>query len=273
MPSSKTAHEPTRAVVYKRIGDAALSLHVFEPPQHKPEEKRAAIVFFFGGGWRGGSPHQFYPHCAYLASRGMVAMAAEYRTESSHGTTPFACVADGKSAVRWIRREARSLGIDPDRIAAGGGSAGGHVAAATGTLTAFDEPDEDPAIRSKPDALVLFNPVFDNGPGGWGHERVQERWQAFSPLHNIAAGAPPTIVFLGSEDGVLPVATAERYQARMQAVGARCEVWVYPGQPHAFFNYREGNNPYYSATLFEADRFLASLGYLAGAPTLPPPAV
>ena len=56
--------------------------------------------------------------------------------------------------------------IDPERIAAGGGSAGGHVAAACGTLSGFDEESEDETISSRPDALVLFNPVFDNGPGG-----------------------------------------------------------------------------------------------------------
>lgn len=260
-------------IIYKRTGEVALELHAFNPPDHSAEQKRPAVVFFFGGAWRGGTPSQFYHHCSYLASRGMVAISAEYRVESEHGATPYECVADGKSAVRWLRQHAAELGLDPCRIAAGGGSAGGQVAAAAGTLASFDEPGEDPSVSSRPDALVLFNPVFDNGPNGWGHDLVKEHWQTFSPLHNIAPGAPPTIVFLGSQDNAIPVTTAEEYQQRMAAAGSRCDVWIYEGEAHGFFNYKDGNNPYYLATVSEADRFLASLGYLQGEPTLPNVAV
>ena len=253
---------------YKTIGDVQLKMHVFAPSGHEPADASPCIVFFHGGGWNGGTPAQFYPHCHYLASRGMVAMSAEYRLKRVHGTSPYECVSDGRSALRWIRQNASRLGVDPTRIAGGGGSAGAQVAAATAACIGFDEPCDDSSIRAKPDALVLFNPVFDNGPGGHGHERVQERWQAFSPMHNIAQGMPPTIVFLGSEDALVPVATAEAYRQRMAAVGARCDVWIYAGQPHGFFNYRDGANPYYHATVFEADRFLVSEGYLKGAPTI-----
>jgi len=151
---------PDESLEYKTIGETRLKLHIFKPDVHKPSDKRPAIVFFFGGGWNSGSPSQFYPHCKYLASRGMVAMSAEYRVKSRNNTTPRECVKDGKSAVRWIRQRAEELGIDPGRIAAGGGSAGGHVAAATGTTRGFEEEGEDLRISSSPDALVLFNPVF-----------------------------------------------------------------------------------------------------------------
>jgi len=82
-------------------------------------------------------------------------------------------VKDAKSAVRWIRKNALTYNIDPERIAAGGGSAGGHIAAATGTSTAFEEDGEDKSISSWPNLLVLFNPVIDNGPDGYGHSRVK----------------------------------------------------------------------------------------------------
>ncbi len=120
--------EPTREINFKTIGDVKLKLFVFEPEEHKSTDSRPAIVFFFGGGWNQGSPQQFYPHCKYLAARGMVAISAEYRVRSRHGITPFECVTDGKSAVRWIRANADKLGIDADSIATGGGSAGGHWA-------------------------------------------------------------------------------------------------------------------------------------------------
>ena len=210
--------QPTRKVLYKTVGDVSLSLHLFEPEGHKASDRRPAIVFFFGGGWTGGSPGQFYPHCAYLASRGMIAAAAEYRVKKQHGTEPYECVRDGKSAVRFLRSHAKQLGIDPNRIAAGGGSAGGHVAAATATLKAFNQKDEDTTVSCVPNALVLFNPVYDNGPEGYGHSRVKAHWQEFSPMHNIAKGMPPAIVFLGTKDKLIPVKTGEAFRDAMKAV-------------------------------------------------------
>ena len=115
----------SRVEVYKTIGDVKLKIYIYEPKGHKAGAKRPAIVFFFGGGWRGGTPRQFLEHCRYLASKGMVAMTVDYRVSSRQGTKPVHCVRDGKSAVRWIRQNADRLGIDPDRVVSGGGSAGG----------------------------------------------------------------------------------------------------------------------------------------------------
>ena len=257
---------PTRIVPYKTVTGGPLHLHVFASAAPAPQP---AIVFFFGGGWNGGTPTQFYPQCAHLSSRGMVAISAEYRTHSQHGTSPYECVADAKSAIRWVRTHAAELGVDPGRIAAGGGSAGGHLAAAAALLESFDDPHGDASVSCRPDALVLFNPVLDNGPEGYGQDRVADRWHEFSPMHNLRPGAPPTIIFLGSEDKLIPVASMATYKRRMTDSGARCDVWIYDGQAHGFFNYRDGANPCYAATLREADRFLVSLGYLAGESGLP----
>ena len=258
----------TRSEVYKTIGDVKLSLHIFEPQDHKPTDKRPAAVFFFGGSWVGGSPAQFAPHAKYLASRGMVAMVADYRVKSRNKTTPFECVKDGKSAVRWIRANAKRLGIDPGRIAAGGGSAGGHVAAATGTVPGLEEEGEDKSVGTKPNALLLFNPVYDNGPKGYGYSRVKDRYKEISPMHNISKATPPTIVFLGSKDDLIPVATAEKYKELMEKAGGRCDLHVYEGQGHGFFNYKKGGGVNYNKTVLEMDKFLQSLGYLEGEATI-----
>lgn len=270
-PEESANGAPTRTIEYKKIGDVSLQLHVFEPAGHSADDSRPAILFFFGGGWTGGNPAQFYPHCQYLASRGIWAASAEYRIASKHKTTPDACVRDGKSAVRYVRAHAKELGIDPQRIAAGGGSAGGHVAAATGTVSGFDEPGEATDVSAVPNALVLFNPVYDNGPTGYGHARVKEYWKEFSPLHNIHAKMPPAIVFLGTKDKLIPVATAEKFRDAMRAAGAQSELHLYEDQPHGFFNAKNSGGKFYVATVTEADKFLAGLGWLTGEPTIASP--
>lgn len=263
----KYAHlDPDEILVYKTVGSTELTLHVFNPDGHTSADQCPAIVLFFGGGWKAGSPTQLYPQCKYLASRGMVAIAADYRVELKNQTTPRECVRDGKSAVRWVRQHSKDLGVDPNRIAAGGASAGGHVAAAAGVVSGFEEQGSNLEVSSRPDALVLFNPVFDNGPFGYGHDRVKEYWEEFSPMHNIHAGAPPTIVFFGTEDIFVPEKTARKYKCLMERVGSRCELYLYEGQPHGFFNYIKSKE-YFAKTLNEADRFLVSLGYLDGNPS------
>lgn len=126
-----------RKEIYKTVGEVKLPIYIFAPPDHKPTDRRPAIIFFFGGGWTSGTPRQFEPQCRYLASRGMVAMTADYRVFSRHGTLAVKCVEDAKSAIRWVRANASRLGVDPKRIAAGGGSAGGHIAACAGGHQGF----------------------------------------------------------------------------------------------------------------------------------------
>jgi acetyl esterase/lipase len=248
---------PDEQKTYKKVGNVELQLHIFNPEGHKASDRKPAIVFFFGGGWSGGTPSQFYPQCDYLAKRGMVAISAEYRVKSRNGTSPLECVKDGNSAVRWVRSHADKLGIDPSKLAAGGGSAGGHVAAATGTTKGILEKGEDVSVSSKPDALVLFNPVYDNGPKGYGHSRVKDYWKQISPMHNLDKETPPTIVFLGTKDKLIPVATAKKYRLLMKEAGVRSELFLYKEQAHGFFNTSK-----YDETVKEMDRFLVSLGFL-----------
>ena len=248
-------------MTYKKVDGHELKLHVFNPEGHEKSEARPAIIFFFGGGWNGGSPKQFYGQSEHLAKRGMVAISAEYRVKSRHKTTPLECVKDGNSALRWVRSHAKELGIDPTKILAGGGSAGGHVAAAVATTKGIDEEGEDTSVSSRPEALVLFNPVYDNGPKGYGHKRVKEYWKKISPMHNLDKNTPPTIVFLGTKDNLIPVATAEKYRDLMKKAGVKSELFLYEGQPHGFFNKGKSKKSY-AKTVKEMDRFLVSLGYL-----------
>ena len=261
-------------VVYKTVGDTQLHLHIFRPT--KQRTKAPAIVFFFGGGWRSGTPAQFEQQCRYLASRGMVAMTAEYRIRNMHGTLATACVADGKSAVRWIRANAKRLGVDPGRIAAGGGSAGGHVAACTGVIAGFEGKGEDGKISSVPNAMVLFNPPCVLAPvparkdflNAENIVSLRERMGVapveLSPWHHVRKGLPPTLVLHGEEDPTVKFWTAKVFVEKMQLSNNAAELAAYPGEAHGFFNYGRGGNRMFIATMRRTDEFFVKLGWLKG---------
>ena len=252
------------AYVYKSIGGSDLRLHVFTPERPSGSVLRPAIVFFFGGGWRGGSVNQFVPQAKHLAERGMVAVVADYRVFRRYGTSPFEAMADAKSAVRWVRAHSAELGIDPNRIAAAGGSAGGHIALSTAVFDRFDEATEDLEVSSKPDALVLFNPVVDttHATSALLKERFGERGQDGSPLHHLES-LPPTIILHGRADATVPYADVQRFCSEAKSRGNDCVLVGYDGAPHGFFNPDRAEGKWYRETLLEADGFLTRLGYLS----------
>ena len=261
--------------VYKTVGDVSLPLHIFFPEGHKSGQSLPAIIFFFGGGWRNGSPAQFEKHCTYLASRGMVAITAEYRVRGRHKTKAIACFQDAKSAMRYVRSNAKRLGIDPNRIAAGGGSAGGHLAGALGTIGGLDDPADDLSVSTAPNALCLFNPalVLASIPDAFPlPDGLEERFgvspTAFSPYHNIGSNQPPAIIFHGDADTTIHHKSVELFTEKYKSLGNRCELVTYQGQGHGFFNFGRGDNAMFIATVTEMDAFLRSLRYLQGEPTI-----
>jgi len=252
---------------YKEIDGVTLKAWIFQPDgKALPGANRPAIVFFFGGGWSSGSPSQFERQCRYFAARGMVAITADYRVASRQHVKAAACVADAKSRIRWVRKNAERLGIDPRRIVAAGGSAGGHLAATTATLPGMDEAGEDVTVSAEPNALVLFNPVLVLAPfpgldahGGFAPkaEQLGCEPEAISPIHHVREHLPPTLILHGRADSTVPFATTEAFAAEMKKAGNRCELIGYKGQNHGFFN-----SARYAETLADADKFLVSVGYL-----------
>ncbi len=269
--------EDAKEFIYKEIDGVTLKLWIFNPAKHNAGDKKPAIIFFFGGGWNGGSPTQFVPQCEYLAARGMVSMVADYRVFSRHQVRANKCVSDAKSAIRWVRQNAEELGVDPNRIAAGGGSAGGHLAAATATLPMFDEEKEDAIVSSKPNALALFNPVLILSPLDGMTKEQYERFknlekrlgaatESMSPYHNVVKGLPPTIIFHGTNDTTVPYLTAEMFAKKMRKEGNRCVLVGYEGEAHGFFNYGNKSNGSFTDTVNKMDAFFVSLGYLKAPP-------
>lgn len=245
-------------LIYKEIDSVKLHLYVYRPENFNEKKQYNCMVFFHGGGWNGGNYKAFQRQSAYLASRGMIAISVEYRIFNEHKTTPFQAVNDAKSAIRYVRSHAKELRINPDMIASGGGSAGGHLAAACGNVIGLEEKGEDLSVSSVPNALVLFNPVYDNSKNGYGYGKMEGRYLEISPLHNISKGSPPTIVFFGTKDKTTPVSSSKEYEKRMKEVGSRCDLFLYEGQEHSFFN----KKPHFEETVEEMDTFLVSLGYL-----------
>ncbi len=261
-PDLTATETRTEEVVYKTTPQGELSLHVWSPAEDG--ENRPCVVFFFGGGWRGGTYRQFARQSDYLASRGIVAISADYRVSGTHGTTPEFCVQDAKSAMRWVRAHASDLGIDPDKVISGGGSAGGHLAAAVALLPGFDDPADDLSISAKPNAMLLFNPalnlgLIDRDILDAEGKRINE---AISPTQYLAKDTPPSILFFGTADALAEHGT--EYVKKAKEVGAKADLWLGENQAHGFFN----DAPWLEVATDRMDRFLVSLGYLKGEPTV-----
>ncbi len=245
LPARAADITPTRSLTYKTVGGVELKLDVFEPAGFMAADRRPAIVFFFGGGWSGGSTKQFYQQAKVMAGQGMLAISADYRVKSRNKTTPFECVKDAKSAIRWVRAHAAELGVDPDRIVAAGGSAGGHIAACTGLIEGNEEAGEKTRISSVPNAMILFNPVLDTTDKGYGAKNFKPEQQTdLSPCHHVRKGIAPTLVFHGTADKTVPFENAERFTKLMKEAGNECVLVPFDGKNHGFFNgsfFRKGN--------------------------------
>lgn len=266
--------------VYKKVGDVELSAWIYKPDAAQFQGPRPAIVFFFGGGWRSGSPSQFQNQCRYLADRGMVAITADYRVLSRHNASPLDCVVDARSAIRWVRANAKTLNVDVEKIVAAGGSAGGHLACCTGVVPEPIGDEAGSSFSSIPNAMALFNPAVMVAPLENSDLLTEEKLKSItdrisgdaariSPIHHVRKDLPPTIIFHGTEDTAVPFSTVEFFTKLMADHGNRCELKAFRGEPHGFFNprfrtteTRQRELRSYFKTMQQLDEFLVSLNYL-----------
>jgi acetyl esterase/lipase len=256
-----------KTMTYKTVGEKELKIHVHYPPGWKASDKRPAIIFFFGGGWTSGRVEQFQPQAEYFASRGLVAARADYRVKSRDEVTPDKCVEDARSAVRWMRRSAKELGIDPQKLIASGGSAGGHLAACTMIPKSVEADGDDLSISTIPQAMVLFNPVLS-----FDHEQMigringdKELARKISPTLHLDKSSPPALILFGTADKLKVF--GDEYWKKAETLGVRAEKYLAEGQGHGFFN----KSPWTERTIIAADKFLVSLGFLKGEPTIKAP--
>lgn len=235
-------------VLYKKTSQADLYLYILRP-SGKHKKSLPAIVYFTGGGWVGGDVYGQIPNPAWFRDHGIIGIEADYRVKSRHGTTPLECIEDAKSAIRYVRGHAKELGINPNKIIAAGGSAGGHIAACT-FLDGGDAPGEDLSISTKPNALVLHNPVLGVGFG-------QEFFRAhpeFSPILHVQKGWPPTILSNGTKDQTTPFEGAEKFTRLMKEAGNVCELIPVKDADHSCD--WPVSNPNFLPTLTKMTKFL-----------------
>ncbi|MHC4227260.1 MAG: family 16 glycoside hydrolase [Planctomycetota bacterium] len=258
----------SKTVTYKTVGEKELKIHIHFPPGWKAGDRRPAIVFFFGGGWNSGTVGQFEFQAEYLAGRGMVAARADYRVKSRDGVTPDKCVEDARSAVRWMRKNSKRLGINPKKLIASGGSAGGHLAACTMIAESVETEGDDLAISTVPQAMLLFNPVlsFENEQMLTRLGENKHLAPKISPTSHLHKNAPPALILFGDNDRLKVF--GDDYWKKAEEIGVRADKYIAEGQGHGFFN----RPPWRERTLIAADKFLASLGFLKGDPTVTVPA-
>jgi acetyl esterase len=251
--------------VYKKTDITPLQLTVRFPEGHdKKTDHRPAIILLHGGGWVSGKPQQMNGQARAFAKLGYVTFTVRYRLINKHKTTVYECIMDGKSAVRWVRKHATELGIDPEKIVAGGASAGGHIAACTAMVKDYDE-DEDKSVSCVPNALLLMSPVLDTTEKGYGSGKMTKGKKTdLSPCHLVRKGLPPTIVFHGTADKTVPPENAERFGKLMKAAGNNCVMVLFEGRGHKFFNHpaflKRNKIEDFNAVIEKGKAFMGSVG-------------
>ena len=242
--------EVQMSVPYGTGGDVELTGDLFLPPDSFADP-RPAMLFIHGGGWQGGTPAQFYRQAAMLAEKGIVGFCSRYRFS---GDARFpASVHDCKAAVRWLRASAGELNIDPERIGALGGSAGGHLAGMLATTAGIAELEGDGGNPEQSCAVqlgVLLNPITDmtvfasetnlhpavakymGGPP----EELPDAYALASPLLHIDDDTPPCFLLHGTADVTVPYDQSTRFAEAMEEAGREVELMLVEDVPHGFFN-------------------------------------
>lgn len=239
--------------IYKTADTVNNKLDVFLPPDRSGLSPLVPVlILFHGGSWSGGDKSYLYNQCQYFAKRGIVTVTANYRFRNLDSTGPAGtkeiCVRDAKSAIRWIKLNAATFGIDTSKIILGGGSAGGHLA----TMAAVNQGDNnDPAdnlfISTEAKALLLLNPAFSRND-----------YYPLIPYNYINRKSPPAVLMYGNTDNWKR--GGDMLFQSMKAHLDSAELWVAPGQGHGFYN----DSAWGFASNVKADNFLTSLNLLPG---------
>ena len=246
--------------VYAQFDGTDLHLNIYYPEGHQEGDSAPCIVFFFGGGFINGSPEQFAEQCRHFSSKGYVAISADYRVISRNHCTAVESYKDAKSAVRYIRANAGTLGIAPNHIVVSGGSAGGGLALMCAMdVAGFNNPGDDTTISCRPDAIVGFNSVVDMEEHPFRIRKFDGAAAELSPIRHLHTQLPPTLVFHGTADEIAGYDKVKTYTEKAQAADADITLQSFEGMEHGFYQRNQHDGKYYTITLAETDKWLDAL--------------
>jgi len=260
-----------RNIRYKRVGmelEDSLVLDAFLPNLPK-KEKSIAVIIIHGGGWRTGDRSQHYPLAQRLAKLGYVCFTPQYRL-STEALYP-AAVIDIKTAIQWVRFNAKNFYIDTNRIVVLGFSAGGELAAfmgATNGMTEFEDKYSTTNTSSRVQAVVDIDGILsfihpESGEGddskrisaatnwfGYPKKDNPELWKQASALTHVGKHSPPYL-FLNSSVARMH-AGREDFIKVLDQHGIYSEVHEFEGAPHSFCLF----DPWFEPTVKYIDGFL-----------------
>ena len=248
------ADRSPETVTYARPGGEELEADVWRPPGGGPAGEadaakgRPAVIVVHGGGWRSGERGDFPRWNAWLASKGYVVFDIDYRLSPppSWRDAP----ADVRCAVGWVKENAARYGVDPERVALMGRSAGGHLALLT-AYTQGSAPTPGCDARNLHDtgvaAAVAFYPPTDlarlSSLGylggmdrfiGGTRDAVPERYRLLSPVLRVDPRAPPTFLAHGGDDQIVPPGQSELLADRLREAGVPHRLVELPWANHTF---------------------------------------
>ncbi len=210
---------------------------------YEPENRRgnAAVVIFPGGGYCGRTGHEGAGYAEFLNAAGVPAFVVDYRVAPHSYPLPLL---DARRGVRWARAHAEEYGLDPQKIAVMGSSAGGHLAAITATCDESfpeEQTDEIDAVDPRPNAQILCYPVLcapDGDVSHWpsyqnligGKEPVLEAH--LDPVKRAKADTPPAFIWHTADDAIVDVINSYRYAEALRRQKVPVELHVFPNGPH-----------------------------------------
>jgi acetyl esterase/lipase len=228
-------------IVFGKGGSMDLTLDIYRPPENVTA-KKMAIIHLFGGGFFVGDKNAGYiiNDARALGARGYTSISANYRLQTQ-GSWP-AQIHDVKAAVRWTRANATRLGIDADKIAVAGYSAGGMLAlmaAGTKGRKEFEGEGGTPGVSSDVNACIGVYPLANAQTAGGLFPQGQatpENIAAASPTTYISENFAPTIFIHGTNDGTIPVQSSVDFFTKLHALKVPSTLTLIQGADHAFDN-------------------------------------
>lgn len=206
------------------------------PPKGTPTG--AAVITFAGGGYRTRALYECESYCELLSGMGIACFDVEYRVKPTYFPYPLL---DARRAVRFVRANAEKYGIDPEKIAVMGSSAGGHLAALVSTYTApidGEGVDEIDKFDFLPNAQILCYPVMDNVSHNssytnlLGDDCTIEEKDTVTPMLLASESTPMAFIWHTSTDNCVDVNGSFRYAARLHELKVSVEMHVYPVGGH-----------------------------------------